>query len=415
MISEPKSSGARRASQVVVLLDGHASVLSVNTGLAGTDFLGLTEGRQGDLHALLHPDCKGDCRFGQLWKTAWKSILTIDTVEWEVDDPSLGKLLRLNLTRPPTSKDVANDRRRRHAILTITDITRHRRDYESLAERERALLKLLRDRGVDPELSANDASEGSYDAAKGVSQDLERAQRTWGRQAILAQETERKRIAAELHDSIAQSAGVIKYQVEANIQRLSQLNPELDLAPLEEVVDQARALVDEIRRISANLAPSMLEDFGLSVALQELCREFSADSCDLRPKCEARINESELPEVVKFAVYRVVQEALSNIADHASAKHALVSVWTTDGNLQVEVTDDGRGFDADEIQRSRAPEGICGQGLGNMRQRVLATYGDFAIESSPGAGARILARWSRETLSALLGDETVLDRVDSHR
>ena len=156
LTSEPTSSGARRAPQVVVLLDEESRVLSVSTGLAGAGFLGLTEDEQVELHIQLHPECDGDCHFLDLWKRAWNSLNTTDSLEWEIDDPVLGKLLRLNLTRPPTSKNIDNERRRRHALLPVTDITKHRREYESLIKRERTLMKLLREQGVDLDESAND-------------------------------------------------------------------------------------------------------------------------------------------------------------------------------------------------------------------------------------------------------------------
>jgi hypothetical protein len=78
--SDPISSGARRAPQVVVLLDEKARVLSVNKGLAGTGFLGITEDQQIELHAQLHPDCDGGCRFWDLWKKAWNGLAMSDSV-----------------------------------------------------------------------------------------------------------------------------------------------------------------------------------------------------------------------------------------------------------------------------------------------------------------------------------------------
>jgi signal transduction histidine kinase len=410
--TEPTSSGARRALQVVVLLDEGARVLSVNTGLAGNGFLGLTEDEQVELHHQLHPSCNGDCHFGDLWKRAWTSLANTDSVEWEVDDPVLGKLLRLNLARPPTSKDVENDRRRRYALLTVTDITKHRREYESLIKRERTLMKLLREQGVDPDDSANeDIDDSRVEEIRAVA-DYTRKYRAFNRQAILAQELERRRIASELHDSLAQSAGVIKYNVEASVEQLSRLQPDLDLDLLEGVIDQTRSLVEEIRRISNNLAPSMLEDFGLCVALQGVCSQFRAPGLELEPTCDACVDETALPDIVKFTVYRVVQEALNNIAKHASASEVDVELGMEDGGLRLSVRDNGDGFDLSSI-RDSSDDRARGAGLRNMRERVMATGGEYSIESAPGQGVRILATWSRGSLD-LLSDETVLYGVDGN-
>jgi signal transduction histidine kinase len=394
------------------LLDGGARVLSVNTGLAGSGFLGLTENEHIELHDQLHPDCDGDCHFSDLWRTAWKSLAATDSVEWEIDDPVLGRLLRLNLARPPTSKDVEKDRRRRYALLTVTDITKHRREYESLIKRERTLMKLLREQGVDPAESSNDDLEDSRIEDLRAVADYTRKYRAFNRQAILAQEMERKRIASELHDSLAQSAGVIKYSVEACVEQLTRLQPDLDLGLLESVIDQTRSLVEEIRRISNNLAPSTLEDFGLCVALQSICDQFRSPGVDLQPVCDACIDESALPDIIRFTIYRVVQESLNNMAKHASATEARVELNMSGETLQLVVRDNGKGFDPASVQ-DPADENSRGAGLRNMRERVLATGGEYTLESSPGEGVRVLATWSQASLE-LLTDETVLYGVDGN-
>jgi len=191
---------------------------------------------------------------------------------------------------------------------------------------------------------------------------------------------------------------------------LSRLQPDLDLALLEGVIDQTRSLVEEIRRISNNLAPSMLEDFGLCVALQGICSQFRAPGVELQPVCDACIDETALPDIVKFTVYRVVQEALNNIAKHASATKVEIGLKMEGGGLRLSVRDDGAGFDL-ATTRDSAEAHARGAGLRNMRERVMATGGEYSIESAPGQGVRILATWSRGSLD-LLTDETVLYGVD---
>ena len=157
----------------------------------------------------------------------------------------------------------------------------------------------------------------------------------------------------------------------------------------------------------------MLNDFGLCVALEGLCTEMQSGECEFRPTCKSCVDEAGLAEIVKFAVYRIAQEALSNIARHASASCAQLKVTMSDGELQLEISDDGVGFASDKAQEL-ARDGRSGRGLGNMRERVVAADGDFSIESAPGSGTTIRAAWSGEILERLLRDESVLDSVDGN-
>ena len=393
---ESSSPGTRRVPQVVVLLDSDARVLSVNRSLAGTAFSQLEPGSNAGLHEQWHGDrdCDRNCRFNQLWEKAWQSLTLTDGIEWEVDDSVTGKVLRINLAKPPAADGVLVDRRRGHALLIVTDITKHRREYESLIRREKALVEMVGERGEGYDSSVkDDNADESYASSGG--------------QLIHAQELERKRIASELHDGIAQSAGVIKYNIEASIERLSRADPTLDLSLLESVVDQTRSLLEEVRRVSANLAPSILDDFGLCVALQWLCDEFRSDTCDYQPSCATRLDEANLPRVIKLAVFRVVQEALNNISKHASASLVKVDVSMNEHVLRLEVADDGIGLPGDDSA------GGHGSGLQNMCERVETTGGEFSIESATGKGTLIRASWDAPALD-LLSNKPVLDGVDSN-
>lgn len=393
-LSESSSLGTRRVPQVVVLLDAEGRILSISSSLAGAAFSGLQSDIDAGLHEQLHRECTSDCRFNDLWKKAWRSLSSMDSVEWEVDDPVIERTLRMNLAKPPTADNVDVDRRRGHALLMMTDITRHRRDYELLVERERALLKMVEEQSANKSRSAND-DDASHNMG------------SLDRHLILAQEMERKRIASELHDGISQSAGVIKYNIEASIERLSRADPSLDLGLLEGVVDQTKSLLEEVRRISSNLAPSMLDDFGICVALRWLCDEFRSETCDIKPECSICVDESELPYEVKIAVFRVAQEALNNISKHASAGMVKVDLSMSGQALQLEVRDNGVGL------ASGSSSDQHGSGLRNMRERVESTGGEFAIESATGKGTVIRATWHESALQ-LLADKPVLDGVDSN-
>ena len=344
---------------------------------------------------------------------AWNDLDSRDSVEWEVDDSQLHKCLRLHLTKPLTSQRVAQDRRQCHAVLTITDITQYRREHETLAKRESAMVKFLKEQGVDFEYVPDDDADVTQSREMLILADYGKKYRSLSRQVIMAQELERKRVSKELHDGLAQSLGVVKYSVEASIAQLTRSQSNADLNSLEEVVNQIKRVLDEVRRISNNLAPSVLDDFGLCVAVDWLCDEFRSDQCELRPRCDTCLEESvRLPENVKIAAFRVIQEALNNVSKHSSAEKVDVSVKMENGGLQIKITDNGNGFDPAAVSPAEDRRD-CGFGLRSMRERVLVTGGEFAIHSRPGEGTIITANWSKSNLE-LMCDESVLDGVDGH-
>jgi signal transduction histidine kinase len=411
-IVKPRSTGSKWAPQIVLVLDQDTRVLNINRGLAGPTFTMLATHEKASLHQQLHPECDGGCSFDELWKKAWTCLSTRDSVEWEVDDSKLQKLLRLNLSRPLTSQGIAQDRRRRHALLTITDITEHRYEYDSLIKREGALVRLLKEQGVIFESAPHDDTGATQTREMLVLADYGKKYRSLSRQVIMAQELERKRIATELHDGVAQSLGVIKYNVEASVARISRSDSDADLKPLEGVVEQITRLLDEVRRISNNLAPSVLDDFGLCDAVAWLCNEYREAGRELNPSCDTCIKENSLPDNVKIAAFRVIQEALQNIAKHSSASDVKVVLSMQDGGLQISIIDNGIGFDSESVEPAESRRN-GGFGLRSMRDRVLVTGGEFWIDSTSDAGTKINASWSRTNLD-LMSDETVLDGVDGN-
>jgi signal transduction histidine kinase len=394
IISE--ATGPKWAPQIVVLIDDETRVLSVNKSLAGTSFDSISETVQQRVHSQLHPDCDGNCRFTKMWNKAWASLRSRDSIEWELDDPELSRLLRLNLSKTPAPRNLERDRRQRHKLLTITDITRYRREYESLVEQQQALIRLLMAQGLKSGNTADQLFDESGDTGNRLMAGYVKTERSLSRQLILAQEKERERVAAELHDGLAQTIGVVKYRIEDNIVRLGKQYPDLDLSILDASVEEIKNLLDEVRRISSNLSPSMLEDFGLHVALDWLCKEFKTQNPGLSVDCAMRIDEGETPDLIKIAIYRVVQEALNNIGKHASATRVDAFLESNDRGVKLAISDDGIGFDPDEAKSGF--DGKAGLGLSSMRERVEATGGTFKLVSGPENGVEIRALWEAEQL-----------------
>ena len=385
-------SGPKRAPQIVVLLDDEERVLSVNRSLAGTNFKSLSESTRQTIHTQFHPGCTGQCRFLEMWDTAWTSLKSRDSVEWELEDAELDKLFRLNLSRTPELSGVENERRERHVLLTITDITKYRREYESLIEQQQVLIRLLMAQKLEVGASPFD---DKGDTANRLMAGYSKTERSLNRQLIQAQECERKRIAAELHDGIAQSIGVVKYRIEDAMAKFENENPDLDLTVLERAIADIKSLVDEVRRISRNLSPSILEDFGIHVAMEWLCKDFKAQNQNLDVSCSISIDEAETPDLVKVAIYRVAQEALQNIIKHSAATRVRARLESADGDVKLVIADNGAGFD---VADQGAFDGKNGLGLRSMRERVEATGGEFELKAAAKKGVEVRAFWAAEDL-----------------
>lgn len=397
------SSKIKRPPQITIGLDRETNLLCVNRDLAGTGFDRLTAEASGPLHALLHSDCNGECRFNRLFRKAWSSLMRgRGSVEWEIDDAVQDKRLRINLSRPPITNATALERRRWAAWAIITDITEIRREYELLLVGNKELL-----RRVD-ELEGVVADNSGKGETANASATSERALHELSSKILAAQEQERRRIASDLHDGVAQTLGVVKYSVESRIAQLERDNPGLDLRQFESVIDQIREAVDDIRKISRNLSPSVLDEFGICVAIDMLCRDFESEVPTININCRACVDEIGLPEIVKVAIYRVVQEALNNIQKYASARLVEVVVTAGDDDLSLLIRDDGEGFDAAEVLLDSDQQ--RGMGLVSMKERVEVTGGTFQLESSSGKGTAIVATWPRLALK-LLRDQPVLDSV----
>ena len=373
------------APQVIVLLDENSRVLNVNRRLAGAYFPDLSSDKLLDLHEQWHDDCDGNCAFDKLWQQAWHQLDELENIEWEVEDGVLNRLIRLNLAKPPNSRPTGPERRRRYALLTITDITAHRREHEELRARQRALEELLLNQAESIAAAGDVESSG--------------ARRVLGHNVILAQELERKRIAAELHDSVAQSLGVLKFNIEAQLHALESDGHDQRARALHPVVGQIRELVEEVRRISRNLSPATLQDFGLCAALDSLCRQVRSADVSIGYQCSTQVRSMQVPEAVEIAVYRVAQEALNNVSKHSEATNADVSLARVGNGLELLIDDDGIGFPAGSA--ADVPDGIPGIGLRSMRERVETTGGQFSIDSEEGDGTAVRAFWPQSALELL--------------
>jgi len=197
-----------------------------------------------------------------------------------------------------------------------------------------------------------------------------------------AQETELRLISQELHDDLGQRLALLQMQITQLEHKCKSGDIIHGLRTLGESVDE---MDRDLHRICYRLYPAILDQLGLSVALEALCREYSTFS-GIRTTL---ISDEKLPKHlardVSLCLYRLVQEALHNVSKHSGAMWATVTLRGSTGALEVEVKDSGNGFDPNALHAKR------GLGLASMEQRVLRIGGRYDIRSRPGLGTAVKA------------------------
>ncbi len=203
---------------------------------------------------------------------------------------------------------------------------------------------------------------------------------------ISAQEDERKRIARELHDE----TGAMLAAVALRLDRAAASDSVAEMrAGLAEAKALAARTTDGVHRLIFALRPSVLDDLGLVAAIRWYAQR-ALEPRGIAVRCELEAPEERLPPELETALFRAVQEALTNVARHAEAEDVLIQLSVHEGILEVEIEDDGRGFSPDEVS-SAAPSGR-GLGLMGIRERLELVGGGATIESSPGRGTRVVLR-----------------------
>ena len=206
-----------------------------------------------------------------------------------------------------------------------------------------------------------------------------------------AQESERQRVARELHDSIGQSLSAAKFMVERALDEQGLTDGDSPQArTLRAVVPVLQASVEEVRRISMALRPTTLDDLGLIATIAWFTREFQMTYPHMDVERLIEVEEFEVPDLLKTNIFRILQEAMNNASKYSQASKITVSLRQILGDLQLVVGDNGVGFDPDQPRRKTHG----GFGLVSMRERAELFGGTLIITSAVGAGTMVIAQWS---------------------
>jgi len=211
-------------------------------------------------------------------------------------------------------------------------------------------------------------------------------------QLLTAEETERKRIARELHDSVGQALSAIKFRVENAMEEFRKDPPALNIESLEPIIPLAQKTIEEVRRIVKDLRPSILDDLGILATIAWFCREFQNIYSTVSISREIAITEKDIPVSLKTFIYRIMQEALNNVAKHSQADHVRLCLQKTNGRIELLIEDNGQGFNyAKAVYHKNSMKGF---GLASMKERAELSGGACTIKSATGAGTSIRVLWS---------------------
>ena len=253
--------------------------------------------------------------------------------------------------------------------------------HEQLADRARQLEVLVQERTASlvesneqlrREIGERERAEASREALR--------------RQLLNAQEEERRRIARELHDQMGQNLTVLNLGLKSLHDAAPKKFQDVVL-PLQELAAQTAR---DLHRVALELRPSTLDDLGLVKAIRNLVQTWSAQwTIDVDVEC-SQYASTDVSKEAETALYRIIQEALNNVAKHSQAKRVSIILQGTAGRAQAIIEDDGRGFDTTKPRRPADQEG--GLGLSGIQERLNVLGGSLSLESTPGRGTTLIVR-----------------------
>jgi PAS domain S-box-containing protein len=291
--------------------------------------------------------------------------------------------------------------------VAISDITSLKQAEEAQARMEALALvnrdlrrEIGRRQAVEQSLRK---SEQHYSRLLEQSRQMQEQLRLLSRQVLSTQEEERKKISRELHDVIAQTLtginvrlATLKKEAATNTQGLQR-----SIARTQRLVQQS---VDIVHQFARKLRPTVLDDLGLIPALHTFMKHFRAET-GIRVSLSAFAAVEQLHGDKRTVLYRVAQEALTNVARHAQASQVEVKLQKLDGAVCLTVTDDGKGFRTEGVVQTKKAKRL---GLLGMKERLEIVGGNLTITSAPGKGSIILAQVPLIDSASLGGGEAAL-------
>jgi signal transduction histidine kinase len=208
---------------------------------------------------------------------------------------------------------------------------------------------------------------------------------------VSIQEDERRRIALDLHDGLGQSISLIKLSIEKTARLLAAGATGEAGESLQKLIPRIDEALVEVRRVSTELRPLILDDLGILPTLSWFFREFEAVCGGIVVDRAFNVAEHDVPAALHITLYRILQEAVHNIVKHAAADRMHVRLDRCHGALHLVIEDNGRGFDPDSVRCVEG--GTRGLGLLSMKERASFSGGTYHLRSAPGQGTCLKVSW----------------------
>lgn len=356
--------------QVICLLDAGGRILRVNRTAESWN-LGKAQAARGlSLHQLLHPSCsEGDCALRGFWPQARTHLQSGGPSAYRAEDRVLHRHIEIiarSFCQPLSRWRL---RRRVFAVVQISDVSGAKRREVRLHGQCADLRRQLE-----------------------VSQVQFRQARDLSAQMLDEQEQERKRIATEFHDGIGQTLSIIRLSLDDACRDLTETSETRKLLKL--LSGKMKGAIDEVRQITMDLRPSILDDLGILSTINWFVREFRATYHNIVVNLEIGIGEADVPERLKAVIYRILQDALHNIARHDGGAVICVRLGLMGRTLELAIEDSGPAGAAGHA----SPDAETGQGFGqiSIRDRAHFSGGDYRVMSWAGYGTLIRVRWPLE-------------------